>query len=62
MQQLKRLLKVPIESFFLFDKGVFQALRPRGPLDRPEEIHGASVEGLVVQHLKAWIDDQQASS
>lgn len=47
-------------KFYLFDAGVFQALRPRGPLDRPEEIHGAALEGLVVQHLKAWIDDQQA--
>lgn len=47
-------------KFYLFDIGVFQALRPKGPLDRPEEIHGAALEGLVAQHLKAWIDDQQA--
>lgn len=47
-------------KFYLFDAGVFQALRPRGPLDRSEEIHGAALEGLVAQHLKAWIDDQQA--
>lgn len=47
-------------KFYLFDAGVFQALRPRGSLDRPEEIHGAALEGLVAQHLKAWIDDQQA--
>ncbi len=45
-------------KFYLFDAGVFQALRPKGPLDRPEEIHGAALEGLVAQHLKAWIDDQ----
>jgi predicted AAA+ superfamily ATPase len=42
-------------KFFLFDAGVFQALRPRGPLDRPEEIGGAALEGLVAQHLRAWI-------
>ncbi len=47
-------------KFYLFDAGVFQAVRPRGPLDRPEEIHGAALEGLVAQHLKAWVDDQQA--
>jgi predicted AAA+ superfamily ATPase len=46
-------------KFYLFDTGVFQALRPRGPLDKPEEIHGPALEGLVAQHLKAWIDDQQ---
>ena len=26
-----------------------------GPLDRPEEIGGACLEGLVAQHLRAWI-------
>lgn len=46
-------------KFYLFDAGVFQALRPRGPLDKPEEILGAALEGLVAQHLKAWIDEQQ---
>lgn len=37
---------------------MFHSLRPRGPLDRPEEIHRAALEGLVAQHLKAWIDNQ----
>lgn len=46
-------------KFYLFDAGVFHALRPRGPLDRPEEIQGAALEGLVAQHFKAWIEDQQ---
>lgn len=35
--------------FFLADAGLFRALRPTGPLDRPEEAHGAapaSLEGL----------------
>lgn len=41
-------------KFFLFDAGVFQALRPRGPLDLPQEIAGAALEGLVAQHLRAW--------
>ncbi len=41
-------------KFFFFDAGVFRALRPKGPLDRPEEIDGAALEGLVLQHLRAW--------
>ncbi len=40
----------------LFDSGVYYHLRPRGPLDRPEEIGGMALEGLVLQHLKAWSD------
>jgi predicted AAA+ superfamily ATPase len=39
-------------KFYLFDAGVFRSLRPRGPLDRPEEIDGQALEGLVGQHLK----------
>lgn len=42
-------------KFFLFDAGVFRSLRPKGPLDRPEEIDGAALEGLVAQHLRAWL-------
>lgn len=34
-------------KFFLFDAGIFQALRPRSLLDRPEEVHGAVLEGLI---------------
>lgn len=41
-------------KLYLFDAGVFQSLRPRGPLDRPQEIAGAALEGLVAQHLRAW--------
>ncbi len=43
-------------KFFWFDTGVYAALRPAGPLDRPEEIAGPALEGLVAQHLRAWID------
>jgi predicted AAA+ superfamily ATPase len=42
-------------KFYLFDTGVFRSLRPRGPIDRPAEIDGAALEGLVAQHLRAWI-------
>jgi predicted AAA+ superfamily ATPase len=41
-------------KFFFFDTGVFRTLRASGPLDRPEEIHGPALEGLVGQHLRAW--------
>lgn len=43
-------------KFYFFDAGVFNTLRPSGPLDRPEEKAGAALEGLVAQHLRAWID------
>jgi predicted AAA+ superfamily ATPase len=43
-------------KFYLFDSGVFQVLRPKGPLDKPQEIDGAALEGLVAQHLTAWCD------
>ena len=42
-------------KFFLFDAGIFRSIRPRGPLDRPAEIEGAAIEGLVAQHLRAWL-------
>ena len=42
------------DKLYLFDAGVFRSLRPKGPLDRPEEIDGQALEGLVAQHLRAW--------
>jgi uncharacterized protein len=44
------------DKFYFFDTGVYRALRPFGPLDRPAEIDGAALEGLVAQHLYAWCD------
>jgi len=43
-------------KFYYFDTGVFRSLRPKGPLDRLEEINGAALEGLIFQHLRAWSD------
>ena len=43
------------QKFYLFDAGVYRSLRPRGPLDKPQEIDGAALEGLVAQHLRAWV-------
>ncbi|MFH1713195.1 MAG: DUF4143 domain-containing protein [Candidatus Jacksonbacteria bacterium] len=42
-------------KFYFFDAGVFRSLRPVGPLDRVQEIDGAALEGLVAQHLRAWL-------
>ncbi len=41
-------------KFYFFDAGVFYTLRPKGPLDKPGEIAGAALEGLVAQQLRAW--------
>lgn len=43
-------------KFFLFDVGVYRAIRPTGPLDTPEEIDGAALETLVYQEIKAIND------
>ena len=44
------------QKFYYFDAGVFRSVRPQGPLDRPEEIAGGLLEGLVLQHVRAWND------
>jgi predicted AAA+ superfamily ATPase len=43
-------------KFYWFDSGVFVSMRPASVIDRPQEIAGAALEGLVAQHLRAWID------
>ncbi|MEA2116462.1 MAG: ATP-binding protein [Thermodesulfobacteriota bacterium] len=40
-------------KFYLFDVGVYRTIRPKGPLDRPEEIEGTALETLVFQELMA---------
>ena len=47
--------KSGMRPLYLFDAGVFRSLRPKGPFDRPEEIDGQALEGLVAQHLRAWV-------
>jgi uncharacterized protein len=42
------------DKFFYFDAGVYRSIRPKGPLDSPEEIDGMALEGLIAQHLRAW--------
>jgi len=43
-------------KFYFFDAGVFQTIRPRGPLDATEEIAGPALETLVLQQLRALND------
>jgi uncharacterized protein len=40
-------------KFFIFDVGVFRALRPKGPLDSESEIDGSALETLFFQHYGA---------
>jgi uncharacterized protein len=54
-RRAKRVL-VSHAKFYFFDCGVYRSIRPSGPLDRPEELLGQALEGLVCQHLQAWID------
>ncbi len=43
-------------KIYLFDAGIYNALRPRGMLEKQDEIDGFGLEGLVLQHLLAWRD------
>jgi predicted AAA+ superfamily ATPase len=40
-------------KFYFFDVGIYRTLRPMGPLDRPEEAEGISLETLFFQEIKA---------
>jgi predicted AAA+ superfamily ATPase len=42
-------------KFYFSDTGLYRFLRPGGPLDKPREIEGPGLEGLIAQHLQAWI-------
>ena len=54
--RLARRKTISHPKFYYFDTGVFRSLRPRGPLDSDAAIHGAGLEGLVAQHLRAWVE------
>lgn len=47
------------QKFYFFDAGVFGSLRPTSFYDKETEKEGLALEGLVAQHLKAWVDAQQ---
>jgi predicted AAA+ superfamily ATPase len=44
------------DKFYFFDVGVYRSIRPAGPLDMPEEMDGAALETLFLQHLRAIND------
>ena len=54
-KRMKREL-ISHEKFYFFDCGLYSSIRPTGPLDKPEEITGVSLETLVYQNLRARID------
>jgi len=41
-------------KFYFFDTGVYQTLRPRGPLDNYSEVSGPALEGLFIQEVRAY--------
>jgi predicted AAA+ superfamily ATPase len=43
-------------KFYFFDVGIYRTLRPKGPLDMPEQIEGVSFETLFFQELMAVND------
>lgn len=43
-------------KFYLFDAGVYRAIRPRGPLDSESEALGAATETLFFQNIRAIND------
>lgn len=43
-------------KFYFFDVGVYQAIRPSGPLDEPKTMGGVALESLFFQNLRAIND------
>jgi predicted AAA+ superfamily ATPase len=43
-------------KFYFFDSGFYRSLRPKGPLENPYVIPGSSLEGLVAESLRTWMD------
>ncbi|NGX52615.1 MAG: hypothetical protein KR126chlam5_00918 [Candidatus Anoxychlamydiales bacterium] len=54
-KRAKRML-ISHSKFYLFDVGIFKAMRKTGILDSNSEIDGSALEGLVFQHLKTWCE------
>lgn len=50
----RRLLSHP--KFYLFDSGIYRTIRPKGPLDSPQEIDGSALETIFLEHLRALND------
>ncbi|NGX33660.1 MAG: hypothetical protein K1060chlam4_01731, partial [Candidatus Anoxychlamydiales bacterium] len=54
-KRAKRML-ISHSKFYLFDVGIYKAMRKTGILDSNNEIDGTALEGLVFQHLKTWCE------
>lgn len=50
----RRMIQHP--KFYFFDVGIFRTIRPKGPLDSPEEIEGPALETLFLQEVRAVND------
>lgn len=61
LQVFRRKAKRALSSqpkFYFFDAGVYTSLRPQNMYDQETEREGCALEGLVAQHLKAWVNAQ----
>lgn len=54
-KRAKRVL-ISHSKFYLFDVGIYRAIRKTGILDINNEIDGSALEGLVFQHLHTWCE------
>lgn len=43
-------------KFYFFDVGIYQAIRPAGPMDQPEVMGGMALESMFFQNLRAIND------
>lgn len=60
MSMYKRFFTSPDhQNFYYFDAGVYYSLKPRNLYNIETEKEGPASEGLVAQHLKAWIEFQK---
>lgn len=50
----RRLVSHP--KFYIFDPGVYRTIRPKGPLDTPQEADGDGLETIFLVHLRAIND------
>lgn len=48
-------------KFYFFDSGVYSSVKPKSLYEVETETQGSALEGLVAQHLKAWVQAQSES-
>jgi predicted AAA+ superfamily ATPase len=54
-KRAKRLL-ISHLKFYIFDSGIYRAMRKTAILDTQSKIDGTTLEGLVFQHLNTWCE------